>query len=414
MLARRCHKPFSAEFYVLVVGVILGGATTSAAQTKGPNQPARVPSIGGHNSRVENENPRDVLSRPDWKRVDSATERALRWLAAQQRDDGAFPTIDTGQPAVTSLCVMAFLAEGHLPGDGGPYGRRLQRALEYILGCQKQNGLIALMGPDGSRIDRRLSQEVGVTTAYDHAISALVLSEAYGMGAADKGHRIQNALSEALAATLEMQRWPRQRQEDKGGWRYVNEFGPYESDLSLTGWELMFLRSARNAGFKVAKEPIDNAVAYVRRSFSKKYGTFTYNIAPIDTRSRAMAGAAILAMAHAGLHDAAEARLAGEWLLRQKFDQYNRVETFGQSPWWHDRYHYAVFYACQGTYQLGGKYWKNFFPLIVPVLLKNQQASGSWAPESHPNDGRYGNAYTTALMVLSLGASNQLLPIFQR
>ena len=37
-----------------------------------------------------------------------------------------------------------------------------------------------------------------------------------------------------------------------------------------------------------------------------------------------------------------------------------------------------------------------------------------WEPESHFYDTKYGKAYTTALMTLTLGASNQLLPIFQR
>ena len=81
-----------------------------------------------------------------------------------------------------------------------------------------------------------------------------------------------------------------------------------------------------------------------------------------NIRSRAMAGAGILAMAHAGMHDTNEARQAGEWLLQQKFDQYNRDEPFEQVGWHHDRYHYSVFYACQGTYQLGGHYWEKFFP----------------------------------------------------
>jgi hypothetical protein len=34
--------------------------------------------------------------------------------------------------------------------------------------------------------------------------------------------------------------------------------------------------------------------------------------------------------------------------------------------------------------------------------------------KSHLNDSQFGNAYTTALVVLSLGAPNQLLPMFQR
>ena len=95
------------------------------------------------------------------------------------------------------------------------------------------------------------------------------------------------------------------------------------------------------------------------------------------------------------------------------FDNYNEIVTFNQS-WFHDRYHYGLFNCCQAMYQLGGRYWEQFFPRTVHTLLANQQPDGSWPAESHFHDGQFGNAYTTALMVMTLGAPNQLLPVFQR
>jgi hypothetical protein len=65
-------------------------------------------------------------------------------------------------------------------------------------------------------------------------------------------------------------------------------------------------------------------------------------------------------------------------------------------------------------YQLGGRFWREFFPRVVPILLVNQRPDGSWPAESHFHDAQFGNAYTTALVVLTLGAPNQLLPIYQR
>jgi hypothetical protein len=371
------------------------------------------PAASGKAASVDDD-PRAVLSKDEWKRVDDSVDRALIFLASKQGQDGSFPTLDNGQPGVTSLCMMAFLAHGHLPDDGGAYGSKLRLALEYILDSQKECGIISRMAAEGTQLDRNVSHEIGVASAYNHAISALALSELFGMGVADKASRLQRAVAHALPVSIEMQRFPKFHPEDKGGWRYVNKFNEWEADVSLTSWELMFLRSARNAGFDVPKQPIDDALGYIRRAYTKRYGTFTYHIATIDTRSRGMAGAGILALAHGGLHNSEEARLAGDWLLKQNFDQYNVVETFGQPGYHHDRYHYAVFYGCQGMYQLGGKYWKDFFPRVVPTLLKNQRADGSWDAESHPLDNQYGNAYTTALVVLALGSANQLLPIFQR
>ena len=355
-----------------------------------------------------------VLPPAQWKRIDHSVERALQWLASQQQRDGSFPTMSQGQPGVTSLCVMAFVAHGHLPGDG-PYGTRLERAIEYIVSCQKANGLLALVGPRGKTISRNVSHPIGSTAAYNHALSALLLSEVYSMGGGDLEEN-QKVIEKALQATLVMQRWPKRRQVDEGGWRYVNSFsddGQYDSDLSVTGWHLMFLRSAKNTGFDVPKESIENGVAYVRRCFEPKFQTFALVADPTDQISRGMAGAGILAMAHAGMHDSKEARIAGDWLLKEGFAKYNECRPYSRRGWIDDRYHYGVFCASQAMYQLGGSHWRKFFPPTVAVILDNQAKNGSWNSEAHI-DAKYGNAYTTALMALTLGAPNQLLPIFQR
>jgi Prenyltransferase and squalene oxidase repeat len=352
--------------------------------------------------------PADVLSADEWKQVDHAVERGLAWLASQQSDDGSFRTLDTGQPAVTSLCMMAFIAHGHVAREGR-YGQTLARAIDFVLSCQKENGLVTLLGPDGPKITRRINHEIASCAAYNHAISSLVLSEIYGMSPPDRARRLQAAINKSLAATLEMQRWPKDVSADRGGWRYVDDFDQIDSDLSVTGWELMFLRSARNAGFEVPKERIDEAVAYVRRSFDEREGIFVYSKRR-DSRTRSMNGAGILALAHAGFHHSQEARRSGEWLLNHGFEQYNATMPGARS----DRYHYGVFVCCQAMYQLGGKYWEQFFPSAVRAVLTNQQSDGSWPVDSQYHDSPYGSAYTTALVVIMLGAPNQLLPIFQR
>ena len=132
-----------------------------------------------------------------------------------------------------------------------------------------------------------------------------------------------------------------------------------------------------------------------------------------DDRSRGMAGAGILALAPCRVSQFAEAQQSGEWILQHGFDEYNVLIPFNQSQP-HDRYHYGLFNCCQGMYQLGGKYWEQFFPRAVRTVLANQQPDGSWPADSHWHDGQFGNAYTTALVVITLGAPNQLLPIFQR
>jgi hypothetical protein len=259
---------------------------------------------------------------------------------------------------------------------------------------------------------------VGSTAAYHHAIASLALCENYSLGGAAVAQELEPIIEQAIQATLQMQKWQKRRDVDLGGWRYLNETAggsePMDSDLSVTGWHLMFLRSAKNAGFDVPQEPIDEAVGYVRRCFIPRYNSFLLFSSESNHQTRGMAGAGILALAHAGMHDAPETKQAGDFILRHDFSEYNAQNTFGQTGYLDDRYHYGAFNCCQGMYQLGGEYWEKFFPPLVRTLLANQQPDGSWLAESHSEDGRYGNAYTTALVLLTLGAPNQLLPVFQR
>jgi len=59
-----------------------------------------------------------------------------------------------------------------------------------------------------------------------------------------------------------MQDWGGKEEKNVGGWRYLNKRYPHlnDSDLSVTGWQLMFLRSAKNAGFDVPEKNINDGV----------------------------------------------------------------------------------------------------------------------------------------------------------
>jgi hypothetical protein len=396
--------PFDRIF--LAGSFVLLLAVPTLAQELSP-QTTGAKAVRPSSARASDSTPANVLSPGQWRRVDAAVGRALTWLAKQQQPDGSFATLDSGQPGVTSLCMMAFIAHGHVPGKG-QYGTQLERAADYVLSCQKQNGLVTKVGAEGPTIDRQVSHEIGSCAAYNHAISSLVLSEVYGMSPPNRARRLEAAIRKALAATLEMQAWPKSP-ADRGGWRYIHRLDEVDSDLSITGWELMFLRSARNAGFEVPTERVEDAVAFVRRSFDKRDGIFVYSLRR-PSRTRSMAGAGILALAHAGLHHTEEAQRAGDWLLVHGFEEYNTTIP-GQAS---DRYHYGLFNCCQAMYQLGGKYWEQFYPPAVEAVLANQQADGSWPVDSQFHDAPYGNAYSTALVVIMLGAPNQLLPIYQR
>ena len=353
----------------------------------------------------------EVLSSSAWARIDRASERGLRFLASQQQADGSFASHVHGQPGVTGLATLAFLSQGHLPGRG-PYGKTIDQAIDFILQCQRGNGLITLVGPDGPVVRKPMEHEVGVAASYNHAIAGLTLSEAYGISAGGE-ERLKPAIEKALAATLKIQGWRKSRPVDNGGWRYLHPFNNRDSDLSVVGWHLKFLRSAKNAGFEVDDQPINDAVAYVLRCFTPEFGTFEYEVSRDDRRTRAMAGAGILALAHTSQHNRPESMAAADFILRHDFRRYNRQSRVGNYSYNSDRYHYGVFYCTLAMYQIGGRHWAQFYPPTAQTLLSNQNSDGSWQAEG-AHDGHYGRAYTTSLVVLALSAPNQLLPIYQR
>ncbi len=358
--------------------------------------------------------PEEVLTETQWQEVDTAVEKGLKWLASQQQPDGSFPTMPHCQPGVTSLCVMAFLSHGHLPGEGD-YGQHLDRAIEYILAHQKRSGLFALVAPSGDQLSRNIVHDVGYTVPYNHAIAGLTLCESYAMNGTSRAKELEPAIKRALEATLTMQKWPKEHPEDEGGWRYLDDYDDdRDSDLSITGWQLMFLRSAKNAGFDVSEEPITRAIGYVKRCFRRDVNSFSYKSGPEERCSRGMAGAGVLALAHAGLHNTPEARMAGQWILKSGFHEYNGLGLLSEGNRNDDRYHYGLLTCCQAMYQLGGDSWNEFFPPTVEALLSGQDEQGAWQPENFFRDQPFGTVYTSAIAVIALGSPNQLLPIFQR
>ena len=370
-----------------------------------------------------------VLDKEQWKQLDNSIDRGLEWLISRQKEDGSFESIERGQPGVTALCVMAFLAQGESPVDG-KYQKQLSKAIDYIASQQKRNGLIARIAPNSVPITRDYTEVVATdtvvsrtelnptsictTAVYNHAISALALSEAYGQCSPSQTEKLAPVVEKAIAATLEMQRWKRSRLVDVGGWRYLSVLFPQDSDLSITGWQLMFLRSARNAGFEVPDKSIEAAVKYVETCFLKDEDqqVHSYDAGNRLTVTRAVAGSGILAMAHAGKHDSDEAVASGEWILKHDFSNYDLEKQAHGLDWLGNRYHYGAFLCTAGMYQLGGKFWDKFFPILAGALLENQQENGSWLTQG--KDEPYGGCYSTSLSILSLSVSDQLLPIFQR
>jgi hypothetical protein len=360
----------------------------------------------------------DALPPAEWKRVDEGVAKALAWLASQQEADGSFPAHDLGEPAVSSLCVMAYLSAGHQPGEG-KYGETINRAIDFVLTCQKDSGVFSKLEP----VVVGGNMSITRSASYNHAIAGLMLCEAYGQTSRERSGRIKKAVDLALRETARMRHEPPKIDvRDVGGWRYMHIWTTARSDLSVTAWQLMFLRSAKNAQFVIPDEEqmLPAAVKYVESLFQPEEGVFFYGHSELENgsdryTSRAMCGAGILSLSLAGKHESEMARRAGNWLLARPFDFYG-VTLHGGSPTRprdYDRFHYSAYYCSNAAAQLGGDYWRKIFPTLAKTLLDAQSPDGNWLKEQG-GDEFYGSCYPTALSVLTLTPAYQLLPIYQR
>jgi len=345
--------------------------------------------------------PFDVLTAAQQEDVEQSIASGLAFLAASQQPDGSFEARDTGQPGITALAVMAFLSKGDIPGEG-PHGESLVKAIDYVINCQRDDGMLSLIEPERGHVHDGASH----TGNYNHAIAGLMLGEAYGMCDDGQNERIRKAIVPALQFMRQQQLRPKRSPLDHGGVRYMRLRMDIDADLSVTSWQIMFMRSARNAGFDVPQEYVQDGMEYVKRCFSERRQTFFYSPhghGALPTRG--VAGGGIVCLSLGGEHDSAMARAAGEWILSRPFDRYNR----GGDP-----YHYGAYYCSQGMFQLGGTYWKKFYPHLVDSLTRFQTNDGSWDTEGHVNGDTFGRCYTTSLCVLALTPPYQLLPIYQR
>lgn len=307
-----------------------------------------------------------VKLRPE---VRIAINNGLRFIAAQQKDNGAFGN-DSHQPAVA---LMAFLLQGHIPGQG-EYGEVMEGCISFLVSKGKeQDGFLGTGTHHGGM--------------YSHGLALLALSEAWGQS---KNPDIREVLRDGVDVLLRCQ-------NEKGGWRYSPKIMP--ADISVTAMELVALCSAREAGIAVPQKSIDRAAEYILGCQEEESGGFGYAGPSGPGFPRSAAGT--LALMLSGKRDHHSVRRGMNYLKSEddaKFDMEAKKEA----------YHYAHYYAVQAMYQASEKDFKDWYPKIIKELLKSQEASGSIGTGTH------GPVYSTSMSILVLGVPYRYLPIYQR
>lgn len=319
---------------------------------------------------------------PQKKKTDESIQRAIQFLSKSQQPSGAWSFNSYGEStAATSLAIMAFMAAGYVPEEG-PYGDQINRGIDWVLAHQADNGLVVHHKSHGPM--------------YSHGISTLMLAEVAGMLTGEREKKCRQVLERAVKLIVAAQNVPKDKR-NAGGWRY-NQTSK-DSDLSVTGWQLLALRAAKNIGCDISADQIDKAVAYVRHCRGRNNMGFAYQ--PGGAPSATRTGTGILALEICGQHHTKDALEAGDYLVQRPL----HPDEF--------YYFYGAYYCSVGMFQMGGEYWKKTRDTIMPQLLEMQKHDGSWLA-TKGSEKEAGKVYATSLAVLALAVEYQYLPIYQR
>ncbi len=204
--------------------------------------------------------------------TEAAVLEGLRWLLRHQNDDGSWSAATLRErcsakaqctpadadrspaydPGLTALALLTFLGHG-LTQESPVIITDTAMGRSYVAGEAVGRGmkwLLGQLGPDGSF-------DAYAGSLYNEAIGALALAEAWGQ-TTNKTLRepAQRAIDHLVAA---------QKSNPTGsgrwGWRYAPG-GDSVADMSVTGWMVMALKSARMSGLRVPQEAFDGALAF--------------------------------------------------------------------------------------------------------------------------------------------------------
>ena len=339
-------------------------------------------------------------------RLIAAVDKGLAWLASRQSEwDGTFNEQMPSQIAVTSLSVLAFMANGSTESRGR-YKEQVSKGVNYLLQWVNQED-----APADRMIKGYITHpEDPQSRMHGHGYATMTLALAYGM-ADDRpaGERAEFRRRLELAV-----RCIERSQDDSGGWGYLPV--PESHEGSITVCQVWALRAAREAGIKVDTRVIAKAIRYLERSQDAETGGFCYSLTERKRLSYPLTAAALSTLF--GL---------GEYHRRPMIEKGIRYLESQNEDNFEDRFHtrrmrwflYGNFYAAQALWQAAGSewafgYWRKWWPRMRDELIRMQRPDGRW---NHPGSGStwgVASAYSTAMATLILQVPYEILPIYVR
>ena len=345
------------------------------------------PSGGGLEGREEASRARLAASRGGSRASENAVENGIRWIINHQQEDGSWRLrhIDgncngecrnegrqESATAATGLALMALLGAGYTQRDGR-YKEEVRKGLDYLVNAMR----VSTHG--GSLIH-------GTKGMYSHAIATIALSEAYIMTR-------DTSLTQAVGLARD---YIETAQHKKGGWRYVPGM---LGDMTVTGWQVMALKSCERAGFPTGELTWDRAGAFVD-SLGNSDGRFGYQSPDAQTPTTTAVGLLSKMYLGAALEDD-QVELGAQYLI-------------GEKPSKTDMY--FNYYATLVLHHRSDEDWPKWNVELRDYLINTQDngashSSGSWYfADQHGSVG--GRLYTTAMAVMTLEVYYRYMPLY--
>lgn len=334
-------------------------------------------------------------------KTEGAVSKGLGWLLKQQKPDGhwelhqGYP--DAGSPSLktdtgaTALALLAFLGAGSTHQQGPKaHQKAVGQAIEWLKKIQKPNGDLH----DWSELGRQ-------TSFYAHGQATIALCEAYAIS---HDGTLQEPVLRALQYIYESQH------PQNGGWKYRPLS---EGDLSVFGWQLMAIQTARMAGLQVPQEVLDRASVFLDRIEAQGGARYKYDLKPESKPTLAMTAEGLLCRQYLGWPRNHPELLRGIEYITQPEHRPNWSNGHRNIYFW--------YYGSQVLHNVQGEAWVKWNEALRDEIVSYQEQggkqSGSWNPtkisgEQEEYAAAGGRLYMTTLCLLILEVYYRHLPLY--
>jgi hypothetical protein len=311
--------------------------------------------------------------------TETAVDKALAFLASTQAEDGRWDLSENSgaanhDMAATAFALLAFYGRGETHNSECQYREVVDKGIRWLIDQQdKADGDLRGKNPKGDM--------------YDHGIASLAMIEAYGVTKDTELLRPRAIAAVEFITTA---------QHEEGGWRYKPG---QKGDLSVSGWMVMALASAKWSGLRVKDETIAGARRFLKEvSSGKDNGAFGYtDKVGGGGHTPAMNAVGFFCSQLLGLSSSSARAWESSTLIDKKGLDVADL--------------YYAYYGTLASYQHQGPAWRRWLEAMKKQLVTTQTEDGSWAVKGK-HSGQMGPVITTSLVALCLEAHYRYTPLY--